>query len=85
MIWKIVLMISLSHTAWIDMNVNGSTASIKEFPYIVSLQNIISETNSTHSCAGTIISEYWVLTAAFCIAVRKGSKTTLLLKQYFSN
>jgi secreted trypsin-like serine protease len=42
--------------------VNGSDATFAEFPFIVSLQTIVNTTHSYHSCAGTILSENWVLT-----------------------
>lgn len=42
--------------------VNGNEAKIEEFPFIVSLQHIVNETHSLHSCAGSILNQYWVLT-----------------------
>jgi secreted trypsin-like serine protease len=42
--------------------VNGSTAYIEEFPFLVSIQNIVNETHSYHSCGGSILNAYWILT-----------------------
>lgn len=42
--------------------VNGSDAKIEEFPFVVSLQSIVNETYSFHSCAGSILNENWILT-----------------------
>jgi secreted trypsin-like serine protease len=42
--------------------VNGSDARIEEFPFIVSVQNIVNETHSFHSCGGSILNAYWILT-----------------------
>jgi secreted trypsin-like serine protease len=42
--------------------INGSDATFAEFPFIVSLQTIVNTTHSYHSCAGSILSENWVLT-----------------------
>ncbi|KAJ8673034.1 hypothetical protein QAD02_004295 [Eretmocerus hayati] len=47
--------------------VKGTPARIDSQPYIVSLQN----QDGTHFCAGTIINEQVVLTAAHCILDRK--------------
>lgn len=38
--------------------VNGTNAEIAEFPFIVSLQ-----LNGSHSCAGSLLDENWILTA----------------------
>lgn len=44
--------------------VNGTDATIEEFPFIVSLQYILNETRSFHSCGGSIINELWILTVS---------------------
>ena len=57
------LLSSLSHAQPRPMIIGGLEASIGEFPYIVSLQNIDGE----HFCGGSLINDHWVLTAAHCI------------------
>lgn len=42
--------------------VNGTNAEIAEFPFIVSLQ-----LNGSHSCAGSLLDENWILTAGTLI------------------
>ncbi len=44
--------------------VGGTNADPNEFPWQVSLQNIF---DGTHECAGSLIHERWVLTAAHCM------------------
>lgn len=47
--------------------VNGTDADIADYPFVISLQYIYTETRSYHSCGGSILNEYWILTAAHCI------------------
>jgi secreted trypsin-like serine protease len=42
--------------------VNGTNAHIAEFPYLVSLQ-----VNSAFSCAGSLLNDLWIVTAAHCL------------------
>lgn len=42
--------------------VNGRDAKIEEFAFVVSLQSIVNETHSMHSCAGSVLNENWILT-----------------------
>lgn len=42
--------------------VNGTDADILEFPYLVSLRNGIY-----HSCAGSLLNDLWIVTAAHCL------------------
>lgn len=42
--------------------VNGTDADIAEFPFLVSIQY-----NLTHSCAGSLINDLWIVTAAHCL------------------
>ncbi|KAG5676054.1 hypothetical protein PVAND_005908 [Polypedilum vanderplanki] len=41
--------------------VGGTNADILEFPLLVSILN-----NDHHHCAGTLLNEYWILTASHC-------------------
>lgn len=52
--------------------VNGVDASIAEFPFLVSLQ--IKE---EHQCAGSLLNEYWVLTAGHCLSGSLASEFTI--------
>ncbi|CAG9802950.1 unnamed protein product [Chironomus riparius] len=51
--------------------VNGTDATIEEFPFLASLRF-----NNSHTCGSTIINEIWILTAAHCVVGRIG-KTDL--------
>lgn len=42
--------------------VNGTDAVIEEFPFLVALR-----INARLSCAGSLLNEYWILTAAHCL------------------
>lgn len=78
MFWKLVVVsVVLTAVAALDVSwddsesrqpkiVNGTDAEISDFPFIVSLQSS-NETNSYHSCGGSILNEYWILTAAHCV------------------
>ncbi|KAF2881475.1 hypothetical protein ILUMI_24693 [Ignelater luminosus] len=49
-----------------DRIVNGLNATLGQFPFMVSLSVVDSETVN-HLCGGSIITRYWSLTAAHCI------------------
>ena len=55
-----------SHNPFIIEIINGSKASFGEFPFIVSLQNKSTETE-THFCGGSIFNPRTIITAAHCI------------------
>ncbi|XP_052891799.1 trypsin-2-like [Anopheles moucheti] len=46
--------------------VNGSTAIINDYPFMVSVQRW-SQDAKTHICGGSFISEQWILTAGHCV------------------
>lgn len=46
--------------------VGGSSVNISDYPYQVSLQTKIGA-NYFHFCGGSIINEYWILSAAHCV------------------
>jgi len=45
--------------------INGTPAEVGEFPYIVSVTNLITD---QHLCSGFIYSDRWIVTAASCVA-----------------
>jgi len=52
--------------------VNGTNAKPGEIPYIISLRN-----RGSHSCGGSILNEYFVLTAAHCIDRQSASSLSI--------
>nr|XP_031825821.1 trypsin-2-like [Nomia melanderi] len=58
-----------NETEWLSFSltgriVNGTKAALRQFPYQVSLRRSY---NSRHFCGGSLIDEYYVLTAAHCV------------------
>lgn len=65
---------SYTELEWIGFSltgriVNGTKAHLRQFPYQVSLQRSY---NSRHFCGGSLIDEYYVVTAAHCMFLYGG-------------
>ncbi|XP_058465391.1 chymotrypsin-1-like [Malaya genurostris] len=45
--------------------INGTDTTIEEFPFMISLR----ASAGSHSCGGSILSSWWILTAAHCVNV----------------
>uniref|UniRef100_V5GNK3 Trypsin-6 n=1 Tax=Anoplophora glabripennis TaxID=217634 RepID=V5GNK3_ANOGL len=60
-----IALVHISQAAPVDVEprvVNGTDADIRDFPYMVSVQF-----NGRHTCGGSIINRYNILTAAHCV------------------
>ncbi|CAD7082541.1 unnamed protein product [Hermetia illucens] len=53
--------------------VGGHDADQSEYPFIVSLRSA----TGSHSCGSSILSEYWILTAAHCVSSAKPSSISI--------
>ncbi|XP_031632051.1 uncharacterized protein LOC116346252 [Contarinia nasturtii] len=54
-----------------DRIINGELAGDNEFPWMAALGYLNSNYTVTFDCGGTIISNYFILTAAHCVKVRR--------------
>ncbi|XP_062541296.1 chymotrypsin-2-like [Armigeres subalbatus] len=59
----VVSLISVSAAPSNQRIVNGTDASIEDYPFMISLRS----SSGGHSCGGTILSQLWILTAAHCV------------------
>ncbi|XP_053957034.1 lectizyme [Anastrepha ludens] len=48
-------------------------------PYIVSIQRMTPDNGLVHYCAGTIINEHWILTAAHCLTSEEAVENSLIV------
>lgn len=44
--------------------VNGTDTQIERFPFVVSLQYVVRDGESWHSCGASILSSFWLLTVS---------------------
>ncbi|KAF0981037.1 hypothetical protein FDP41_012825 [Naegleria fowleri] len=51
----------------------GSLASSHEFPFMASIQQVLSSTSSSHFCGGSVIAANFILTAAHCVYDNNGN------------
>lgn len=58
---------------------NKREATPHSAPYIVSLQQITPTGERVHFCAGTIINEHWILTAAHCLPSREIVQNSIIV------
>ncbi|XP_058465018.1 chymotrypsin-2-like [Malaya genurostris] len=62
-----VLLLQVAYAAPAELDwwriVNGTDASIKDYPFAISLRG----STGRHSCGGSILNERWVMTAAHCV------------------
>lgn len=56
---------SISAGAITPKVVNGTDAAISEFPFMVSIRTVGRQNG--HLCGGTILNEWWILSAAHCL------------------
>ncbi|KAF2893231.1 hypothetical protein ILUMI_12950 [Ignelater luminosus] len=65
---------SINKIKWDGKIVGGTNAQRYEFPSLVSYQTI----NGEHLCGGSILTQYWVLTAAHCLIAHRPYETRIV-------
>ncbi|XP_065091142.1 chymotrypsin-1-like [Ochlerotatus camptorhynchus] len=62
-IWLTVVLLAIDAAPRNHKIVNGTDASIKDYPFMISLRN----SHGGHTCGGSILTNHWILTAAHCV------------------